>query len=76
MNKSITICYCLRNDNYQKKLIEKFIFSLNFNLLNIKKLSLLNRFKILKIDLFSLTSIILLVMNKKLGNQHEKIGVP
>ncbi len=53
MNKSITICYCLRNDNYQKKLIEKFIFSLNFNLFNIKKLSLLNRFKILIVDLGS-----------------------
>ncbi len=53
MNKSITICYCLRNDNYQKKLIEKFIFSLNYNLLNIKKLSLLNRFKILIVDLGS-----------------------
>ena len=50
MNKSITICYCLRNDDYQKKLIEKFIFSLNFNLFNIKKLSLLNRFKVLIID--------------------------
>ena len=53
MNKSITICYCLRNDDYQKKLIEKFIFSLNFNLFNIKKLSLLNRFKVLIIDLGS-----------------------